>query len=118
MRDGLLRELAGLPTALLRSITWDQGSEMARHLEITAATGAAIYFCDCGSPWQRGSNEKHTSHCANTYPKGTDLSRHTPSELARVADELNHRPRHVLDDRSPTQIFTELLTSTTVPMLQ
>jgi IS30 family transposase len=52
MRDGLLRELAGLPSGLLQSITWDQGSEMARHLDITAATGAAVYFCDAGSPWQ------------------------------------------------------------------
>jgi IS30 family transposase len=69
LRDGLLLELAGLPAGLLQSITWDQGSEMARHLEITAATGAAVYFCDAGSPWQRGTTKTPTGFCANTFRK-------------------------------------------------
>lgn len=118
LRDGLLRELAGLPTRLLQSITWDQGSEMARHLEITAATGAAVYFCDSASPWQRGTNENTNGLLRQYFPKGTDLSRFSDNELARVADELNHRPRRVLDDRCPAEIFTGLLISTMVPMLQ
>jgi hypothetical protein len=115
LRDGPLRELAGLPAALLRSITWDQGTEMARHLEITAATGAAVYLCDAGSPWQRDTNEKTNGFLRQYFPKGTDLSRHSRSELARVEHELNHRPRAILDDRSPAEIFTQLPTSTTAP---
>ena len=118
LRDGLLRELAGLPAALLQSITWEQGSEMARHLEITAATGAKVYFCDAGSPWQRGTNENTNGLLRQYFPKGTDLSRHNRSDLARVEHELNNRPRAVLHDRTPGEIFTQLLTSKTVPMLQ
>ena len=101
---------------LLQSITWDQGSEMARHLDITTATGAAVYFCDAGSPWQRGTNENSNGRLRQYLPKGTDLSRHSRVDLARVERELNRRPRAVLDDRSPTQIFTQFLTSTTVPL--
>jgi transposase, IS30 family len=118
LRDGLPREVAGLPAVLLQSITWDQGSEMARHLDITAATGAAVYFCDAGSPWQRGTNENTNGLLRQYFPKGKDLSRHSRIDLARVELELNHRPRAVLDDRTPAEIFTQLLTSTTVPMLQ
>lgn len=91
---------------------------MARHLEITAATGAKVYFCDSGSPWQRGSNENTNGRLRQHFPKGTDLSRHGIDELAYVANELNNRPRRVLDDRTPAQILTELLTSHTFPSLQ
>ena len=118
LRDGLLRDLAGLPPALLRSITWDQGSEMARHLEITEATGAKVYFCDAGSPWQRGTNENTNGLLRQYFPKGTDLSRYSRGELAVVEHELNNRPRAILHDRAPAEIFAQLLTSTTVPMLQ
>ena len=118
LRDGLLRELAGLPALLLQSITWDQGSEMARHLEITAVTGAKVYFCDAGSPWQRGTNENTNGLLRQYFPKGTDLSRHNRGELARVERELNNRPRAVLHDRTPAEIFTQLLTSKKIPMLQ
>lgn len=118
LRDSLLRELADLPAMLLQSITWDQGSEMARHLEITAATGAAVYFCDAGSPWQRGTNENTNGLLRQYFPKGSDLSRHSLLDLARVECELNNRPRAVLDDRTPAEVFAQLLTSTTVPMLQ
>jgi IS30 family transposase len=118
LRDALLRELAGLPAELLKSITWDQGSEMARHLDITAATGAKVYFCDAGSPWQRGSNENTNGLLRQYFPKGTDLSQHTRGDLARVELELNNRPRAILNDRTPADIFTRLLTSETVPVLQ
>ncbi len=118
LRDALLRELAGLPAELLKSITWDQGSEMARHLDITAATGAKVYFCDAGSPWQRGSNENTNGLLRQYFPKGTDLSRHTRVDLARIELELNHRPRAILEDRTPADIFTQLLTSKTVPVLR
>ena len=91
---------------------------MARHLEITAATGAQVYFCDAGSPLQRGTNENTNGLLRQNFPKGTDLSRHSRRELARVECELNNRPRAVLHDRTPAGIFTQLLTSITVPMLQ
>ena len=118
LRDGLLRELAELPAMLLRSITWDQGSEMARHLEITEAIGAKVYFCDAGSPWQRGSNENTNGLLRQYFPKGTDLALHSRAELLRVEQELNSRPRAILNDRTPFEIFTQLLTSSTVPMLR
>lgn len=91
---------------------------MARHLEITAATGAKGYFCDSGSPWQRGTNDNTNGLLRQYFPKGSDPPRHSIAELAHVANELNNRPRRVLKDRTPAQIFTELLTSHRVPMLR
>ena len=89
LRDALLRELAGLPPETTgKSITWDQGSEMASDSYITAATGAKVYFCDAGSPWQRGSNENTNGLLRQYFPKGTDLSRHTRVDLARVELDL------------------------------
>jgi IS30 family transposase len=85
LRDGLLRELAGLPAGLLQSITWDQGSEMARHLDITAATGAAVYFCDAGSPWQRGANE-NTGFYANTFQRALTCP-DTPASISSGSNE-------------------------------
>ena len=76
LRDALLRELAGLPPEVLKSITWDQGSEMARHLDITAATGAKVYFCDAGSPWQRGSKE-NTNGLLRQYFQRAPICRDT-----------------------------------------
>ena len=91
--------MADLPPALLRSITWDQGTEMARHLAITDSLGAPVYFCDSRSPWQRGINENTNGLLRDYFPKGTDLSAHTAEHLLAVENELNDRPRLVLDDR-------------------
>ena len=79
---------------LLRSITWDQGTEMARHLTITRSLGAPVYFCDSHSPWQRGSNENTNGLLRDYFPKGTDLSAHSLQHLLAVENELNNRPRH------------------------
>jgi len=68
-----------MPAELRRTLTWDQGTEMARHLEVTAAAGIKVYFCDAGSPWQRGSNENTNRLLRQYFPKWTDLSLHTPS---------------------------------------
>ena len=76
---------------------------MARDLETTAATEAQVYFCDAGSPWQRGTNENTNGLLRQYFPKGTDLSRHSRRELARVECELNNRPRAVLHDRTPAE---------------
>ncbi|WP_425457972.1 IS30 family transposase [Actinotalea subterranea] len=111
LADALIDDLASLPTRLRSSITWDQGTEMSRHQEITHALGTRIYFCDAHSPWQRGSNENTNGLLRQYFPKGTDLSRHTPTDLQAVADELNARPRAVLDHRPPAVLFSALLAS-------
>src|SRR5262245_41578605 len=114
----LQSRMATLPPALLRSITWDQGTEMARHLTITRSLGAPVYFCDSHSPWQRGSNENMNGLLRDYLPKGTDLSTHSPQHLLAVENELNNRPRRILDDRAPAELFAPLLTSASPPVLR
>jgi len=104
-----------------RSITWDQGTEMARHLTITRTPGAPVYFCESHSPWQRGSNENivsGTGCCATTSPRGTDLSSHPPQHLLAVEDQLNTRPGRILGDRTPAELFAALLASESPPVLR
>ena len=111
LHEALTTRMADLPAALLRSITWDQGTEMARHLTITESLRAPVYFCDSRSPWQRGSNENMNGLLRDYFPKGTDLSIHSPEHLLAVEDELNKRPRLVLHDRAPAELFRALLAS-------
>jgi transposase, IS30 family len=93
------------------TLTWDQGSEMARHADIAVAADVAIYFCDPASPWQRPTNENHNGLLRQYFPKGTDLSIHTAEHLAFVADELNDRPRKTLGYRTPREVFYHQLQS-------
>ena len=118
LHDALKARMADLPPVLLRSITWDQGTEMARHLTITRSLGAPVYFCDSHSPWQRGSNENMNGLLRDYFPKGTDLSAHSPQHLLAVENELNNRPRQVLGDRAPAELFAALLTSQNPPVLR
>jgi IS30 family transposase len=111
LHDTLKARMADLPPGLLRSITWDQGTEMARHRTITRSLGAPVYFCDSRSPWQRGSNENTNGLLRDYFPKGTDLSVHPPGHLLAVENELNNRPRHVLGHRAPAELFAALLAS-------
>ena len=110
--------MTDLPSALLRSITWDQGTEMARHLAITRSLGAPVYFCDPHSPWQRGSNENTNGLLRDYFPKGTDLSVHSPQHLIAVENELNNRPRQVLNDRAPAELFAAVLASESPSVLR
>jgi IS30 family transposase len=101
--------IAGLPGALRRSLTWDQGWEMKAHAQITVAADCEIYFCDPHSPWQRGSNENTNGLLRQYFPKGTPLGGHSAAHLAAVADELNGRPRKTLGWRTPAEALAEVL---------
>ena len=118
LHAALAARMRDLPAHLIRSITWDQGTEMAAHRDISAELGAAVYFCDAHSPWQRGTNENSNGLLRQYFPKGTDLRHHSPEHLLAVEDELNHRPRAVLNDRTPAELFAALLASPNQPPLR
>ena len=101
--EALAKTVMTLPAGLRRSLTWDQGPEMAGHVRFTIDTGLAIYFCDPRSPWQRGSNENTNGLLRQYFPKGQSLAGVTQAKLDQVAHELNGRPRQTLGWRSPTQ---------------
>jgi IS30 family transposase len=109
VRDGMITAIHTLPETLKRSLTWDRGTEMARHTEITLATDLAIYFADPHSPWQRGSNENTNGLLRQYFPKGTDLSTHTTDHLTAVAAKLNDRPRKTLNWLTPKEKLSMLL---------
>jgi IS30 family transposase len=115
VRDAIAASIVTLPAQLRRSLTWDQGAEMAEHAQLRIDTGVEIYFCDPHSPWQRGSNENTNGLLRQYFPRGTNLSRHSPDELAAVALALNSRPRKTLGWRTPAEALNEHLLACAAP---
>ena len=111
VRDAIASTITTLPDQLRRSLTWDQGAEMAQHAQLRIDTGLHVFFCDPRSPWQRGTNENTNGLLRQYFPKGTDLNRHSASDIAAVATTLNRRPRKTLGWRTPSEAFNELLLS-------
>jgi IS30 family transposase len=109
MRPALTAAVLGLPQQLRRSLTWDQGREMAEHTQFTIDSGVQVFFCDPRSPWQRGTNE-HTNGLLRQYlAKGADLRQLDQAALDAIAAELNGRPRQPLDFQTPSQTLAEAL---------
>ena len=112
VRKAMTKRILTLPTQLRRSITWDQGKEMAEHVEFTVETGVQIYFCDPKSPWQRGSNENTNGLLRQYLPKASDLSQCTQRELDAIARSLNTRPRQTLEWMTPSQALADAVALT------
>jgi IS30 family transposase len=112
VRDAIAAAITTLPQQLRRSLTWDQGAEMAQHAQLLIETGLPVFFCDPQSPWQRATNENTNGLLRQYFPKGTDLTRHSPDGLAAVAAALNTRPRKTLGWRTPAEVLNEHLITT------
>jgi IS30 family transposase len=109
VRNAIVPAITHLPEQLRRSLTWDQGAEMAQHAQLRIDADLAVYFCDPHSPWQRGTNENTNGLLRQYFPKGTDLSRHSVEDLDAVALALNTRPRKALGWKTPAEALDEFL---------
>ena len=118
VQQAIIDKMQHLPKLLRNSLTWDQGAELALHKRIGASLDMAVYFCDPHSPWQRGTNENTNGLLRDYFPKGIDLNGFSAEHLLAVENELNQRPRMVLDDRSPAELFQALLASQNPSMLR
>ena len=112
VKEAMKKAISTLPSELVKTITWDQGGEMGRHVDFTIETDIPVYFCDPHSPWQRGSNENTNGLLRQYMPKGTDLSVHSERDLAEFARSLNNRPRMTLGYLKPSEKLAELIALT------
>ena len=112
--DAVIERPGALPAWFAKTLTWDRGTEMARHQRITEATGIQVYFADPHAPWQRGSNENINGLLREYLPKGTDLSRFTAAQLQAIEDEINDRPRKRFGYRTPREQLAKLLENQSV----
>jgi transposase, IS30 family len=112
VRKEMTMVITTLPESLRRTLTWDQGSEMAQHAQFRVDTGVEVYFCDPHSPWQRGSNENTNGLLRQYFPKGISLARFSDADLRAAADGLNGRPRETLGWKTPAEKLGELVAST------
>jgi transposase, IS30 family len=115
VRDAIAAKITTLPEQLRRTLTWDQGAEMAQHAQLTITTDLGIYFCDPHSPWQRGTNENTNGLLRQYFPKGTDLARYSERDLDAVAATLNGRPRKTLGWKTPAETLDQQLLSAQQP---
>jgi IS30 family transposase len=107
------KAITTLPKSLTKTITWDQRSELARHVEFSVATGIQVYTLDPHSPWQRGSHENTNGLLCHYMPKGIDLSTYSRADLKHIQDSLNDRPRKTLGFLKPVEKLAELVALTT-----
>ena len=112
VEQAMRRAIGTLPATLRRSVTWDQGAEMAAHAKFTIATGIPAFLCDPHSPWQRGSNENTNGLLRQYLPKGSDLTDVSPHDLLRIQDELNGRPRKTLGYLTPSEKYAQVVALT------
>ena len=112
VRRALIEQMITLPEQLKRSLTWDQGKEMAEHVCFSVDSGVSVYFCDPRSPWQRGTSENTNGLLRQYFAKGTDLSAHSQEDLNAVARQLNGRPRQTLGWMKPCEVFAKTVAFT------
>jgi len=111
MNTALTASITSVPQQLRKTITWDRGKELSGHAEFALDTGSRVFFADPHSPWQRPTNENTNGLLRQYFPKGTDLSRWTATDLEAVAHTLNNRPRKALGWKTPAEVFTDQLRS-------
>jgi IS30 family transposase len=109
VRDEMIAAIQRMPARIRKTVTWDQGIEMARHVDITATTGVQVYFCNPHSPWERPTNENFNGQLRQFLPKSSDLSVHTREDLDVIEDLMNNRPRKALNWLTPIEYLTKVL---------